>query len=82
MFCDLREIEYKFSAIVKNVKPENLLYKINKQINTNDTSTLDFTFGGTNNNALEPVSTRFYDNIVKNDKTLLDYVNKQNANKE
>lgn len=77
--CDLREIEYKFedgiptteipiknfSWIVKNVKPKNLLFKINYQINTNDTSTLDFTFGGTNNNALlEPVSTRFFDNII------------------
>lgn len=96
MSCDIREIEYKFdddtrtteipiknfSAIVKNVKPENLLYNINKQINTNDTATLDLTYGGTNNNTLEPVSTRFCDNIifyfiipeeiVKSDKTLLD----------
>lgn len=104
--CDIREIEYKFddgiptteipiknfSTIVKNVKPENVLYNINKQINTNDTSTLDFTYGGTNNNFLEPVSTRFCDNIifyfiipeeiVKNDKTLLDYVNKKDSHKE
>jgi hypothetical protein len=48
----------------KNVKPETMLYNINKTINTNDTSNIDFTTNGRNGHTLEPLSTIFCDNIV------------------
>lgn len=52
-----------FSARNKT-KPETLLYNITRLINTNDTSDIDFTFGGTNERELVPLCSRFCDNII------------------
>jgi hypothetical protein len=46
------------------IKPETLLYNINKIVNPNDISTIDYTKGGTNDHVLEPLNSLFSDNIV------------------
>jgi hypothetical protein len=48
----------------KRVKPETLLYNLNRTINTNSTSNLDYAMGGANNHPLEPLSYIFCDNVI------------------
>ena len=47
------------------IKHETLLYNLNRIINTNDISFIDYTQGGTKaNEPLQPLNTLFSDNIV------------------
>jgi hypothetical protein len=46
------------------IKPETLLYNLNKIINENNISNVDYTTGGIQNNKLEPLSNIFSDNII------------------
>jgi hypothetical protein len=48
----------------KKVKPETVFYSSNKTINTNGSSNLDFTVGGSNNHQLEPLSTMVCDGVI------------------
>ncbi|KAK8875769.1 hypothetical protein M9Y10_005944 [Tritrichomonas musculus] len=97
--CGIKEFDYRFKepkptitlpinyfSVKSKTKPETLLYNINCQVNSCDTSKIDFTSGGTNNNTFKPLSKRFCDNIIlyfeleretiNNNKVLQEYVNK------
>ncbi|KAK8837707.1 hypothetical protein M9Y10_036247 [Tritrichomonas musculus] len=101
--CGIKEFDYRFKeskptitlpinyfSVKSKTKPETLLYNINVQVNSCDTSNIDFTYGGTNNNTFKPLSKRFCDNIIlyfelpketiNNNKVLQEYVNKADNN--
>jgi hypothetical protein len=74
------------------IKPETLLYNLNKIINQNDIYDVDYTKGGTPNNKLEPLGDIFSDNIivyyfldktiVENSKILQRFLLKRKAGKD
>jgi hypothetical protein len=74
------------------IKPETLLYNLNKLINQNDIYDVDYTKGGTPNNKLEPLGGIFSDNIivyyfldktvVENSKILQQFLNKVKTQKK
>ena len=98
----IRELDYSISdkegiklpvsyfSAKNKTKPETLLYNITRLINTNDTSDIDFTFGGTNGKELVPFCSRFCDNIIlyfvisediiKHNKTLANFVKYNTTN--
>jgi hypothetical protein len=46
------------------IKSETLLYNLNKWINDNDITSIDYTQKGTNGHVLEPINDIFSDNII------------------
>jgi hypothetical protein len=46
------------------IKPETLLYNLNKFVNKSDITYVDYTKGGTNGHKLIPINNMFSDNIV------------------
>lgn len=48
----------------KGTTCNTLLQRITLDTNTNDISQVDYTIGGTNNHALEPISNIFCDNVI------------------
>ena len=61
-----------------NTKPETMLYNINKSINVNDISKIDYTAGATNNHEIKALSERFCDNIILYYKVPTQDTNKEN----